>query len=82
MEEIDIRDTKGRLFRLGLAVAASTLFTVVCMTAMIHDGRGPSKDGMGQAMPAIMAIVMFVLVTHVAHKLVVRVHENRRAARR
>ena len=82
MEEIDIRDTKGRLFRLGLATLVSTVFTVLCMTAMIHDGKGPSKDGMGQAMPGIVAIVMFVLVTHVVDKLVVRMHENRRTARR
>ncbi|HEY4182571.1 MAG TPA: hypothetical protein VGM90_37320 [Kofleriaceae bacterium] len=79
--DVDILDTKGRLFRLGLAISISLTFTIVCMTAMVHDGNGP-EGSLGSASAGIIAILMLILVAHVSHKLIVRVHENRRAARR
>ena len=76
----DILDTKGRLFRLCLAIAISAVFTVFTMNAMLHDGRGP-EGSLGSASAGIVGILMLILVAHVSHKFIVRVHENRRAAR-
>ncbi|CAN5743772.1 hypothetical protein BH11MYX2_BH11MYX2_16890 [soil metagenome] len=79
--DFDILDRKGRLFRIALSLGVATLVTVVCMTAMVHDGNGP-EQGLGVASAGIVAIIMFILVAHVTHKVIVRLHENLRARRR
>ncbi|HEY4180486.1 MAG TPA: hypothetical protein VGM90_26765 [Kofleriaceae bacterium] len=77
----DILDTKGRLFRLVLAIAISAVFTGLCMNFMLHDGNGP-EGSLGSASAGIVGILMLILVAHVSHKVIVRVHEKRRATRR
>ena len=75
----DIFDRKGRLVRIGLAVLLSSALTFLVMNAIIHSGKGPQKDPVGQGSVLIMAIVMFLLVASVAHKVITRVHEARKA---
>lgn len=78
----DIFDRKGRLARIGIAVLFSGAITFLVMNAIIHSGKGPQKDPVGQGSVVIMSIAMFLLVASTAHKLITRVHEARKAARK
>jgi len=77
----DIFDRKGRLARIGLAVLFSAAVTFLLMNAIIHSGKGPQKDPVGQGSVVIMTIAMFLIVASTAHKLITRVHDARKARR-
>jgi hypothetical protein len=78
--DTDILDRGGRLKRIALATLIGGAFTFVVLSAMINSGRGPQQDPVGQASVVIMGVIMFVLVSSVAHRLILRVREAKKKA--
>jgi hypothetical protein len=76
--DTDILDRGGRLKRIGIAMLIGGTATFLMLYSMIHSGRGPQEDPIGQTSVVMMGVVMFVLSTAMCTKFLSRIHAQRR----
>ena len=60
---IDLRDSRGRLVRLGIATAIGLCVTVVVMHFINAWSRPPNGDPVGSSAVPLLAIGVFVVTT-------------------
>ena len=76
---IDLRDSRGRLIRLGIAAAFGLVVTIVVMHWINSvSPHGPNADPVGSSTMPLLAIGMFVTVTSLGAAVLTRF--RRRAA--
>ncbi|MGE0404228.1 MAG: hypothetical protein AB7T06_46395 [Kofleriaceae bacterium] len=75
--DTDILDRTGRLKRIGLAILIGGTATFFMLNSMIHSGRGPQQDPIGQTSVVMMGVIMFVLSTAMCAKFIGRIHAQR-----
>ncbi len=75
--DTDILDRGGRLKRIGLAMLIGGVATFFTMYSMIHSGRGPQEDPIGQTSVVMLGVVMFVLSSAMCTKFLSRIHAQR-----
>lgn len=68
MESVDIRNTRARLVKLGIAALIGAVLTFFTVTSIANDGRGPNSDPIGTSSVGLLAIAIFVVTTMFAHK--------------
>jgi heme/copper-type cytochrome/quinol oxidase subunit 1 len=61
--DLDLRDTRGRLRRLGIAAAVGFVVTALVMHWINSVSRAPNSDPIGSSAVPLLAIGMFVVVT-------------------
>lgn len=76
----DIFQRGPRLKRIGLAMLIGGVATFFMLRSMIHSGKGPQQDPIGQTSVLMMGVMMFVLSSLMCHKFIVRMHEQRKKA--
>ncbi|MEO8553395.1 MAG: hypothetical protein ABI678_25655 [Kofleriaceae bacterium] len=81
MDDLDLRDTRGRLRRLILAASFSLLVTTLVMRWIDSVSDAPNADPVGSSTRPLLAIAMFVVTTLVAHAAIVRITRRLRAPR-
>jgi hypothetical protein len=72
MDDLDLRDTRGRLKRLALAAAFALFVTTFIMRWINSVSRAPNSDPVGSSTVPLLAIAMFVVVTALGAKLLAR----------
>lgn len=72
MDDLDLRDTRGRLIRLAIAIVAGVCLTVICMRCIGSISPAPNKDPVGGSSVGLLAIAMFVVSTGLAHSALSR----------
>jgi hypothetical protein len=77
MEHIDLRDSRGRLTRLGIAAAISLVVTFFVMHAINSWSRPANSDPIGSSTVPLLAIGMFVVVTAFVAGLLARIARRR-----
>jgi hypothetical protein len=60
---IDLRDSRGRLTRLGIAAAVGLIVTIVAMHFINSWSRPPNGDPVGSSAVPLLAIGVFVVTT-------------------
>jgi hypothetical protein len=80
--DTDILDRSGRLKRIGLAMVIGGTATFFMMYSMIHSGRGPQQDPIGQTSVVMMGVIMFVLSSAMCAKFISRIHAQRNRGKR
>lgn len=70
--DADLRNTRARLTRLGIAAVLGAIFTFFTMRALSTDGHGPNHDPVGASTLPLLAIFMFVVTTLAAHAILSR----------
>jgi hypothetical protein len=80
--DTDILDRSGRLKRIGLAMLIGGTATFFMLYSMIHSGRGPQQDPIGQTSVVMMGVVMFVLSSAMCTKFISRIHAQRNRGKR
>jgi Kef-type K+ transport system membrane component KefB len=86
--DTDILDRSGRLKRIGLAMLVGGVATFFMLYSMIHSGKGPQQDPIGQTSVVMMGVVMFVMSSAMTLKFIARMraarsrHTTARAAAR
>ena len=70
--DADLRNTRARLRKLGIAALRGAAFTFFTMKAIISDGRGPNHDPVGASSVPLLAIFIFVVTTLAAHAILSR----------
>ena len=68
---LDLRNTRARLIKLGIAAAIGAVLTVFTLLAMTSTGRG-NHDPVGASIMPLLGIFVFVLATAAAHRIVSR----------
>ena len=76
-DSIDLRDSRGRLVRLGIAAAIGLLVTFVAMHWINGWSRAPNADPVGASELPLLAIGVFVVVTAVMTGVIARVWKRR-----
>lgn len=71
-DPFDLRNTRARLTRLAIATTLGIAFTTIAMLTIVDTGRGPNADPVGTASVGLLAIAVFVVVTGVAYKALLR----------
>lgn len=64
-EHLDVRDLRGRAFRIALAVALAGGVTALVMRAIRAVSGAPNRDPVGGSMVGLVAILVFVLTAFV-----------------
>ena len=77
MEHIDLRDSRGRLTRLGIGAAISLVITYVVMHAINSWSRPANSDPIGSSTVPLLAIGMFVVVTAFVTGVLARISHRR-----
>jgi uncharacterized membrane protein YphA (DoxX/SURF4 family) len=72
MDDLDLRDTRGRLRRLALAAAVALLVTTLVMHWIDSVSAAPNADPIGASTQPLLAIGMFVVTTALASGLLAR----------
>ncbi len=67
---VDIRNTRARLVKLGIAALIGAVLTFFTVTSIVSDGRGPNTDPIGASSVGLLAIAIFVVTTMFAHKFI------------
>ena len=67
--DTDLRNTKGRLKRLGLAVLFGAILTFFTMKAMLSSGPSPNHEPVGRSIAPLLAIFVFVVTTGLGHSI-------------
>ena len=70
--DADLRNTRARLTKLGIAAALGAIFTFFTMKAISSDGHGPNHDPVGASSVPLLAIFIFVVTTLTAHAILSR----------
>lgn len=81
MDDMDLRDTRGRLKRLILAASFALLVTTLVMHWIDSVSDGPNSDPVGASTQPLLAIAMFVMTTWVASAAINRITRRLRAPR-
>jgi hypothetical protein len=68
----DLRNTKARLIKVGLAAAIGAVFTFFTIKAMTSSGPGPNHDPVGSSMVPLLSIFIFVVTSLFAHAILSR----------
>lgn len=79
MDDLDLRDTRGRLRRLALAAAVALLVTTLVMYWIDSVSDAPNADPVGSSTRPLLAIGMFVMTTLVVHTAVVKISRRLRS---
>ena len=66
----DIRNTRGRLVKLGIAAAIGGILTFFTVMAMTSTGRGANGDPVGMTIMPLLGVAIFVVTTSMAHKII------------
>ena len=66
----DIRNTRGRLVKLGIAAAIGGILTFFTVMAMTSSGRGANSDPVGMTIMPLLGVAIFVVTTSMAHKII------------
>ena len=74
---IDLRDHRGRLVRLAIAVAAGLAITIVSMRWIRSDSVKPNTDPVGGSSVALLAIAIFVVTSMLALSIVTKLARRR-----
>lgn len=69
-DELDIRNTRGRLVKLGIAAMIGGVLTFFTVLAMTSTGRGPNPDPVGASIMPLLGVAIFVVTTMFAHKII------------
>jgi hypothetical protein len=72
MDELDLRNTRPRLIRLGTAAVIGAILTFFAIKATMSSGRGPNADPIGQGSVIFLAIAVFVVTTMLSHRVLSR----------
>ena len=70
--QVDLRNFRPRLIRLGIAAAVGAVLTWFTMHAMVSSGRGPSSDPVSSSSVGVLGIAIFVITTMGAYSIVSR----------
>jgi hypothetical protein len=70
--DTDLRNTKARLVKLGLAAVIGAILTWFTMASVNSSGPGPNKDPVGSGEVPMLAIAIFVVTTAFAHAILAR----------
>ena len=71
--EIDLLDRRGRLKRLGIAVACGAAVTALVMYAIMSVSITPNRDPVAGSSVGLLAIFVFVIASATALGLVNRI---------
>ena len=63
MDDIDLRDSRGRLTRLGISAAIALVVTVITMHFINGWSRPANADPIGASTVPLLAIGVFVVTT-------------------
>jgi hypothetical protein len=63
MDDIDLRDSRGRLIKLGISAAIALVVTVVVMHLINGWSRPANSDPVGSSTVPLLAIGVFVVTT-------------------
>src|SRR6267142_4328771 len=63
MDDIDLRNARGRLIKLAISAAIALVVTVVVMHVITAWSRPPNSDPVGAATVPLLAIGVFVVTT-------------------
>ena len=63
MDDIDLRDSRGRLIRLGVSAAIALIVTIVAMHFIDDWSRPANSDPIGASAVPLLAIGVFVVTT-------------------
>ena len=63
MDDLDLRDTRGRLRRLGASAAIALVATAGAMYGIDAWSRPANADPVGASAVPLLAIAMFVVLT-------------------
>ena len=74
---LDLRDSRGRLIRLGVAVAIGFAITFVAMHWINNWSRAPNADPVGASELPLLAIGVFVVTTAFVAGVLARVWKRR-----
>lgn len=77
MDDLDLRDTRGRLRRLLLAASFALLVTTLVMRWINSVSDAPNSDPVGASTQPLLAIGMFVMTTLVSHTAIVKLSRRR-----
>jgi hypothetical protein len=66
----DLRNTRARLIKLGIASAIGGVLTFFTMMAMTSSGRGANSDPIGMSIMPLLGVAIFVVTTSFAHKFI------------
>ena len=66
----DLRNTRGRLIKLGIAALIGGVLTFFTLMAMMSSGRGANQDPVGMSIMPLLGIAIFVITTSFAHKFI------------
>jgi hypothetical protein len=70
-EQVDLRNTRPRLIRFGIACLIGAVLTFFTIKAMLSaGGHGPNKDPIGASLVWLLAIGIFVVTTMFALKII------------
>jgi len=69
-DELDIRNTRGRLIKLAIAAAIGGVLTFFTMLAMTSSGRGPNPDPVGASIMPLLGVAIFVVTTMFSLKVI------------
>jgi len=74
---LDLRDSRGRLVRLGIAAAIALLVTIVAMSWINSWSRAPNADPVGASELPLLGIAVFVVLTAFVSGVLTRVWKRR-----
>ena len=74
MDDLDLRDTRGRLRRLGVSAAFAFVATVGAIHEIDAWSRPANADPVGASAVPLLAIAMFVVLTAAVSAVLPRRH--------
>lgn len=69
--DLDLRNTRGRLKKVGIAAAISAVFTFFTMRAILASDT-PNGDPVGASSVPLLAIAIFVVIALFSHAILSR----------
>lgn len=72
-DDLDLRDHRGRLTRLGISAAIGLVVTILVMHYINSVSRAPNADPVGSSELPLLAIGVFVVSTAFVSSVVARI---------
>jgi hypothetical protein len=72
VDDIDLRDSRGRLTRLGISAAIALIVTALAMHLIDGWSRPANSDPVGASAVPLLAISLFVVTTALVRGLMKR----------
>lgn len=70
--DADLRNTRSRLTKLGIAAVLGAIFTFFTMKSINSSGPAANHDPVGASTVPLLAIFIFVVTTAAAHAILSR----------